>query len=422
MKEIINVVKHPSVPHMTLQCLPGVNPEKIGCSLVYKTLRDLVLYWSNDNPDPARVELIGSFWSSFSYTGDDIRFVTFNLNREKTLQIGLTPHGIASSIRDIQSFWEKATHDKNVYLSYSHQSSDKWWVALVCSTSDGLWMETESILKRKSNFVVSDQLVSYTMYEHLLDHRIGGVSGVFDFFCDSTHSITTKGSNLLGVLALDGFDHNLTTTNCLTEIISVFGIDAARRWIEQELGSVMSTNNANVSVRHIQLLSSVICYRGYITPMTYQGICPPGTSVMKKAAFEKAMESFLLGAQQGQLDTGESVTEAVTWNSRLRCGTGQVELIAPHVEDKLYARGSWFGSRCVPYLIPDDHNLFRPFKPEIDEPVLIELPNTHIQDAVFLTESDTCEFIPTSPVQIDECDILFLTDGDEFVPYSPCSE
>jgi DNA-directed RNA polymerase II subunit RPB1 len=420
MKEIINVVKSPTAPSMTLKCLPGVNPEQMGCSLVYKQLRDLVAHWSSDNPDPLRVDLFRRFWSGVLWPDSDVRFVTFHLDREKTSQYGMTPQSLASSLRKIPHVWDNCTHDKNVYLAYSETSKANWWVALGCSVSDGLWVETANTLKKKSTVVVSDQLVSYALYEQLLEHGVHGVNGIQDFFYDSaTQTIITKGSNLPEVLALEGLDHNETNTSCLTEIVAVFGIDAARRWIEIEMGSVMSSNNTNVSVRHIQLLASSICYRGYITPMTYQGICPPGTSVMKKAAFEKAMESFLLGAQQGQLDTGDSVTEAITWNSRLRCGTGPVELIVPPTVSR-YTRGAWFGTRSVPYQVSDTDALFHPSRLFKDATVqtIVSSTASSLPSHTFFTETDTDEFTPTSPV----CSMVtyFVSSAeDNFVPYSP---
>ena len=415
MKEIINAVKQPTAPQMKLYGLPGTVPEELGKQLVHRKLAHFVTHWSNTPPDLKRDQYCKGFWPYWSGVPPaNIRYVTFHLHRPATVEYGWTPVQIASAIR-ASAFFSDSSFDRNVYLSYSATASPHWWVTFSSEVTDHLWQEMESILLKKK-MPTSADLVGYMIYEKLINHTtLGGLVGVDDFYVDQG-VVITKGSNLLGVLDFPGFNPNLTVCNCMTEIEKMLGIDAACQCIEDELISVMAINKAHVSHRHIQILASTMCYRGSITPMTYQGIAQESTSVMKKAAFEKAMDSFIVGAVRGHVDNCQSVTDAITWNSRPSFGTGAVQLVQT-TEPHNYPRGAWFKSRHVVYPAPSVTSLFQPVEP-LDCTLV---PTTDgvklVSSIVFFTPHANAAFIPSSP---SFHPISFLCPiGSCFVPSSP---
>ena len=108
----------------------------------------------------------------------------------------------------------------------------------------------------------------------------------------------------------------------------VLGNDACQATIEHRLNTIMATNKARVSNRHLKLLAATMCFRGSVKPMTFSGICDEDTPVMKMAAFEKVMDSFVTGAAHGKHDNVRTMTESIAWKTKLRCGTGMVEVFA----------------------------------------------------------------------------------------------
>lgn len=142
-----------------------------------------------------------------------------------------------------------------------------------------------------------------------------------------TPLLITKGSNLKAIMQLPWVDIRRTHTNDILETESIFGIDAAMKLIQNELLHVMSSSGASVRARHIALLAGRMTSSGVVTPTTYSGICVPGTSVLRNAAFENPLVVLVAGAFRGSFDQCKGMTECVVVNRRLQAGTGIVELV-----------------------------------------------------------------------------------------------
>lgn len=229
------------------------------------------------------------------------------------------------------------------------------WVCLILDKrrKDGLYKKTWDPLKQAQYTSHAgaepppprgqDSAVANQIYQKIIKKlHVRGVPGIRDFFIDqvnlvsapggtgtspslfseqSRNVIITKGSNLNRVLEMRQVDASLTTTNDIREIERVLGIDAARKAIEENWTGVMQNNNAHVGIRHVQLISRAMCSKGSVRAMTYNGICGGKSSVVKKASFEKAQDSFLKGAVRGQRDAVTSTMDAICWNSDIRAGT-----------------------------------------------------------------------------------------------------
>ena len=185
-------------------------------------------------------------------------------------------------------------------------------------------------------------LLTNLLMEHFCVIHACGIRGISDFaVCKMQISdvheedhietkeifyLVTRGTNLKQVLQLPWVSVMHTTTNDLLEIQNLFGVDAARAAIQRELTNVMSTSGASVKQRHIALLAERMTTNGNITPTTANGICLPGTSVLRNASFESSMDNFLIGALRGDKDECKGMTECVVMNRELQGGTGLVDL------------------------------------------------------------------------------------------------
>lgn len=305
-------------------------------------------------------------------------------------------------------------------------------------TTDVVWTHALSaVMKHTCGVPPDDDMVLMSVFERVVNGRlVRGVIGLEDFFLGSRQStmvvdgvprrvakdvITTQGSNLMSVSKRQGVDFRYTSTNHIRELESVFGIDAACMAIEYEWSTVMAVNNAHVGIRHIKLISETMCYKGVICPMTYKGICRGDTSIIKKASFEKAMDSFIWGATQAHRDDLGGCMDSVCWNGILRAGTGCVELYDEPVTVPRYLReqnDDDIIGRYVEYVPPSESDMSALLKPTYKLRAGVGTTVPREKGMVFFTPSDSAEFTPTSP-QPPMRERPDFTDHTTMFPWTP---
>jgi DNA-directed RNA polymerase subunit A" len=139
--------------------------------------------------------------------------------------------------------------------------------------------------------------------------------------------IITSGSNLSEILQLDEVDSFRTTTNDIFEIEEVFGIEAARQAIVEEVFKVIENQGLNVDVRHIMLVADTMCVSGFIKGITRYGVVSEKSSVLARASFETPIKHIINAALIGEVDNLNSVVENVMLNQPVPVGTGLPGLV-----------------------------------------------------------------------------------------------
>ena len=138
----------------------------------------------------------------------------------------------------------------------------------------------------------------------------------------------TEGSNLKDVFNVDGVDKNRTRTNNISEISEVLGIEAGRNAIIDEALSTLREQGIDVDVRHIMLVSDMMCMEGEVKQIGRHGIAGEKESVLSRAAFEVTVNHLLDAAVANEEDILQGVTENVIVGQPIQLGTGDVKLIA----------------------------------------------------------------------------------------------
>ncbi len=138
--------------------------------------------------------------------------------------------------------------------------------------------------------------------------------------------IYTEGSNLAGVLKMDGVDVEKTTTNSPTEIYNVLGIEAARKSIIQEAKHTLDEQGLDVDIRHIMLVADVMTNEGTLNAIGRHGVSGRKTSVLARAAFEITSQHLLRAAILGEEDKLDGVAENVIVGQPITQGTGAVNV------------------------------------------------------------------------------------------------
>ncbi|MFA0822031.1 MAG: DNA-directed RNA polymerase subunit A'' [Methanomethylovorans sp.] len=142
------------------------------------------------------------------------------------------------------------------------------------------------------------------------------------------YMLYTEGSQLKKVLEVEGVDISRTYTNNIGEIYEVFGIEAARNAIIKEATSTLGEQGLTVDIRHIMLVSDIMCCDGEVKQIGRHGISGEKASVFARAAFEVTVNHLLDAGMRGDIDELNGVTENIIVGQPIKLGTGDVHLIA----------------------------------------------------------------------------------------------
>ena len=138
--------------------------------------------------------------------------------------------------------------------------------------------------------------------------------------------IRTDGSNLEGVLAIEGVDPRKTTTNDIHEIAKILGIEAARNALIKEAHAVLEEQGLDVDIRHVMLVSDIMTNTGEVKQIGRHGISGKKSSVLARAAFELTIQHLVNAAIAGETDPLKGVIENIIVGQSMPLGTGSVEL------------------------------------------------------------------------------------------------
>ena len=165
----------------------------------------------------------------------------------------------------------------------------------------------------------------YKLKEKVKDAYIKGIKGITQVLPvkrGEEFIIITAGSNIKDVFRMQEVDTARTITNDVYEIANVFGIEAARQAIINEVFKVIESQGLNVDIRHIMLVADTMCVDGDIKGITRYGVVSEKASVLARASFETPIKHVINAALVGEEDKLSSVVENVMLNQPVPTGTG----------------------------------------------------------------------------------------------------
>jgi len=142
-----------------------------------------------------------------------------------------------------------------------------------------------------------------------------------------TWVLDTIGTNLMELLKLDYIDSNRTYTNDLKEIYNVFGIEAARQAVLNELTEVIEFDGGYINFHHLSLLCDRMTCNDTMVSIFRCGINNDNIGPIAKASFEETPEMFLKAARHGELDTLRGVSANVMCGQEGYFGTSAFQLV-----------------------------------------------------------------------------------------------
>jgi len=148
----------------------------------------------------------------------------------------------------------------------------------------------------------------------------GGFKPVEEWMLD------TDGVDLLAVMCHEDVDATRTTSNHLTEVIEVLGIEAARRVLLDELRVVISFDGSYVNYRHLALLCDTMTYRGHLMAIKGHGINRNETGPFMRCSFEETVDILIDAAVNAESDYLRGATENIMLGQLAPIGTGGCSL------------------------------------------------------------------------------------------------
>lgn len=125
------------------------------------------------------------------------------------------------------------------------------------------------------------------------------------------NEVETDGSNLLYALGMNGVDSTTIVSNSINEMFARFGIEVARAMLLNELISSTSYGGTALNSHHVQLLVDAMTVRGYLMPVTRNGMNRISTSPLLKASFEEMVDMLGEAAMKGDVDFLNGVSERI---------------------------------------------------------------------------------------------------------------
>ncbi|EAQ93469.1 DNA-directed RNA polymerase II largest subunit [Chaetomium globosum CBS 148.51] len=257
------------------------------------------------------------------------------LDRQKMLDKGLRVEDVAQRIKE--------EYKKDVAVIFSDNNAEEMIIRIRVIRQDDDKDED-------GNKIIEDDVMLKRLEKHLLDNcTLRGVPGIERAFLNKGTRLVvmpdgsqvankdtpecmewyldTQGTTLRDVLTIDGVDTKRTSTNDLYQIVDVFGIEAARSALMQELTQVLAFDGSYVNHRHLALLVDVMTYRGSIAAVTRHGINRADTGALMRCSFEETVEILLEAAAVGELDDCRGISENVMLGQMAPMGTGHFDVL-----------------------------------------------------------------------------------------------
>ncbi|MFW9987604.1 MAG: DNA-directed RNA polymerase subunit A'' [Candidatus Odinarchaeota archaeon] len=192
-------------------------------------------------------------------------------------------------------------------------------------------------IKREGNSIIIDPGIEdlqslQKLREKILKKVVKGIRGVKRGLLTPSDDvkewiIKTEGTNMQGVIQIEGVDVTRTVSNHIHEIEKLYGVEAARQMIILESQKVLEQQGLDVDLRHLLILADLMCYSGSIQSIGRHGISGSKSSVFARAAFEVTVNQLLDAGLYGEEERLLGIPENVIVGQISPIGSGRVNIM-----------------------------------------------------------------------------------------------
>jgi len=127
------------------------------------------------------------------------------------------------------------------------------------------------------------------------------------------------------LLAQPGVDYTRTISNDMWEILSIFGIEAARQYMFVEFMNIITSGGSSINPIHILTLVSKMTYTGSIRAIARFGVETSQYDPIARATFEEVMTQLITSTVFSETDKLKGISSNIVLGTKISAGTGMVE-------------------------------------------------------------------------------------------------
>lgn len=165
------------------------------------------------------------------------------------------------------------------------------------------------------------------VYNPMPDTRLIKFDGN-DYNYKNSYYFESNGGSLFDVLLKPYVDTTRTTSINQNEMYQLFGIEAARWTLEEQLTNVFSVSGSSTSPRNIGLLCDFMTVRGVIMSIHRTGLNSNINNIgpLAKCSFEETVDQLKTAGVFGSIDKVDGVSANIMLGQAPNCGTGESKI------------------------------------------------------------------------------------------------
>ena len=144
---------------------------------------------------------------------------------------------------------------------------------------------------------------------------------------DKEYVVTTEGVNMGQMKLVKGIDLEKIKCNEIKTIYKMYGIEATRQVLLNELVYTYTEGGAKINNNHLSLLVDTMCYQGEVISIDRHGMGKLEMDLLARASFERTMDHCINGALFNEKDKMKSVASRIAVGRAIPGGTGSFDLL-----------------------------------------------------------------------------------------------
>ena len=144
----------------------------------------------------------------------------------------------------------------------------------------------------------------------------------YEYINQTKNILETDGINLINLINNENIDFTKTVSNDIIEIYNLFGIEAARCILMEEIIEVVEHAGEYINIRHIELLCDSMTCKGELTSINRQGINRGDIGPLAKCSFEDTTDQLIKAGIFSEKDNLKGVSSNIMMGQTIKSGTG----------------------------------------------------------------------------------------------------
>ena len=345
IKELLSVSKNIKGPSTKVYINEGINKDREKCKTILNSLETTyikdIISSSTIYYDPSdSTTTIGEdtefikIYKEFEKQDDNCDkespwLLRFEFNEKKMFDLGVTMHDIHQKIYEY--------YENLISCYYSDDNANKLVFRIRINENDSKVKSSDMITELKAleqniidNIIIKG--IKSIKKVILLENKKMKYDNTKDTFVNTAEwFMDTNGNNLLDILSQPNVDYTRTISNDVNEVYEIFGIEAARLVLLNELNEMLASEGVNY--RHISLLVDTMTNKGSLLSIDRHGINRSDIGPFAKCSFEETSDMLIKAGIFGEYDKINGVSANIMLGQVAPCGTGDTKIMID--EDKL---------------------------------------------------------------------------------------